>query len=241
LEPGAAFSFELTGKRGAALATKDPTYREDVLMEAAFEKYTKRHYESWVAFAREKQYGNDIKPIIISGVDMTKSFAMAAYSNEGASLESSLTVSIPVLVSASASLWGTWRVSGSAHTNHGPQQCQPPSYGRVTDSSSQSVDARATPDGFDQCIFVRYYTMRSRMGLFPKVVRAGAGPHDLGPGDNGDGTFSELAADHESVTGDDEDAVGYWGLITDNTGSESDIVVRNTPYVWRSCTFRSPV
>ena len=156
-------------------------------MEAALERYTKRHYESWVAFAREKQYGNDIKPVIVSGVDMTKDFAMAAYSNEGASPESSLTVSIPVLASAPTSLWGTWRVNGSARTNHGPQQCYPPSYKRVADpSSSKLVGARTTPDEFHQCIFVRYYTMRSKVVLFPKVMKAGAGPHDLGPGNNGD-------------------------------------------------------
>ena len=244
LEPGATFSFELTGKRGAALATKYLTYREDVLMEAALEKYTKRHYESWVAFVREKQYGNDIQPVIISGVDMTKDFAMAAYSNEDASLESGLTVSIPVVASASASFWGTWHISGSSHTNHGPQQCRPPSHERVTDSSSsQSVDTRTTPDEFDQCIFVRYYTMHSRMRFFPKVMRAGAGPHDLGSGDNGGGTFSELTtgSDHESIIGGNEDPAGYWGLIADDSDSESDIVVRNTPYVRCSRNFRTPV
>jgi len=37
LEPGASFSFELTGNRGAALVTKYPTYRKDSLLESAFE------------------------------------------------------------------------------------------------------------------------------------------------------------------------------------------------------------
>jgi hypothetical protein len=54
LEPGASFSFELTGNRGAALVTKYSTYREDSLLESVFERYTKRHYASWVAFARHK-------------------------------------------------------------------------------------------------------------------------------------------------------------------------------------------
>ena len=73
-------------------------------MESAFRRYTKRHYESWVAFASQKDYGDDVQPVLVSGVDMTRDFAMAAYSYEDASLEADLTVSAPMIVSASASL-----------------------------------------------------------------------------------------------------------------------------------------
>ncbi|KAF9647851.1 hypothetical protein BDM02DRAFT_3116313 [Thelephora ganbajun] len=45
-EHGINFSFELTGDRGAALVTRHSAYRKDCLLEAAFETYTKRHYES---------------------------------------------------------------------------------------------------------------------------------------------------------------------------------------------------
>ena len=31
--------------------------------------------------------------------------------------------------------------------------------------------------------------------------------------------------------GGDEDITGYWGLVADDTDFESDVVVRNTPYV----------
>ena len=107
LEPGASFSFELTGKRGAALVTKYQTYKQDALKRAAFERYTKKHYASWVAFSREKEYGDDVKPVLVSGVDMTKDFAiMAAYSNEGTSLGAEFTISVPMLASASAAIGG---------------------------------------------------------------------------------------------------------------------------------------
>ena len=69
LEPGASFSYELTGSHGAALVTKYQTYREDSLLESAFERYTKRHYESWAVFARYKQYGDDVWPVLVSGFD----------------------------------------------------------------------------------------------------------------------------------------------------------------------------
>ena len=75
--------------------------------------------------------------------------------------------------------------------------------------------------------------MRKRMAMFPKVIRAGAGPHDLGPGDNTRDTLPELAAysDAESVVGGDDDLGELWAADADDTGSGSDIVVRNTPHV----------
>jgi hypothetical protein len=71
------------------------------------------------------------------------------------------------------------------------------------------------------------------MPMFPKVIRAGAGPHDLGPGDNKGGTFPELTVQSsaELAMDNDEDLGGQWGLDTDDAGSEQDIIVRNTPYV----------
>ena len=63
LDPGAHFSFELTGTRGAALVTGHETYREDASSEPGkFKEYTKRHYESWDAFARIKMSG-DVRPV----------------------------------------------------------------------------------------------------------------------------------------------------------------------------------
>ena len=54
--------------------------------------------------------------------------------------------------------------------------------------------------------------------MFPKVIRAGAGPHDLGPGDNAGGAFPELAVQPDVEP-------------TDDTDLELDVVIRNTPDV----------
>ena len=220
LEPGANFSFELTGSSGAALVTKYPTYMEDSLLDSAFKRYTKRHYDSWVALARRKDYGDDVQPVLVSGVDMTRDFAMATYSYEDVSLESDLTVAAPTLVSASASFRVAWRTRYKPHTNYGPQECTPPPPDQAMDISSLQLTGRIIPSAFNQCIFVRYYTMRSRGPLwpFPRVIRAGAGPHDLGPGDNAGGAFPALVAQSDTET-------------TDDVGDEPDTVVRNTPDV----------
>ena len=167
--PSGPSSFELTGDSGAALVTKYPTYREDTLRESSFIKYTKRHYESWVAFARDKQYGRKVRPVLVSGFDMTRDFAMAAYSHKDASSESDVTV--PMFGSASASTWGTWRARGPLHTNYGPEEPIPPERAVPGFSSLQLAEAKI-PSGFNQCVFIRYYTIRKRLGI-PRVIRAG--------------------------------------------------------------------
>jgi len=192
LEPGASFSFELTERQGAALITNDRTYREDIENEATFEEYTKRHYNSWVTFAR-KQHGNDIRPVLVSGVDMTRDFAMIAYSDNSTHLVSKFTASAPLLASASASAWGTWHIQGLVHTNCGPQLCIPPPLpGAPELHPSDPMQVDTTSNEFNQCVFIRYYTMRMRALIFPKVIKAAAGPHDLGPGNNHDDTYPEL-------------------------------------------------
>ena len=212
LEPGAGFSFELKGNHGAALVMKYLTYKEDFQLEIAFEEYTKRHYESWVTFARDKKYGSDVRPVLVSGFDMTRDFAMVAYSYEDASLGSTLTATIPMVASASASIQGTWRTQYTPHTNCGPQECIPPELA-IDIPSLQLAEAETIP-AFNQYVFVRYYTMRrGPMRLFPKVIQAGAGPHDLGPGDNTGDAFPDL-------------------VVQLDPESTDDTVVHNTPDVW---------
>jgi len=240
LEPGVSISFELTEKQGAALVTKYRTYREDIELESAFKAYTKRHYDSWVAFARDAGHGDDIRPVIVTGVDVTRDFAMMAYANSGVSLASEFTTSVPMVASASVSAWGTWRTEGLVHTNCGPQLCRPPSSTQTTDLTPPGDNGMETvPDEYNQCVFVRYYTVRKRALMFPMVIRAAAGPHDLGSGSRDDEALSEAEeAQFDSGSGTmsglcDEDGDDDRSSVA-SIGSESDIVIHNTTSVWSS-------
>ena len=237
LEPGFNVSFQLSEKQGAALVTKYPTYREDIQREQIFEEYTKRHYDSWVAFSREAGHGNDIKPVLVTGVDMTRDFAMMSYSNNGVRLKSEFTASIPGVASASVSAWGTWRTEGLVHTNCGPQLCRPPSSTQATDStSSDNSRTEVVLDEYNQCVFVRYYTVRKRPLLVPKVIRASAGPHDLGPGDRDD-EESPLEVKSGSDSGSDITSSLFDDDGNDDRGSatsidsEPGVVIHNTTAV----------
>ena len=203
-------------------------------MEGTFEKYTKRHYDSWVKFARDKGYGDDVQPVLVSGVDMSRDFAMAAYSYEDTSFTSDLAIAAPMLISVSASIQGTWSTRYTPHLNYGPQERIPPLPEQAMDiPSPQSVEAVIIPSAFNQCVFIRYYTMRLKFGLFPKVMRARAGPHDLGPGDNSRSAFPELMVQSDAgpAVGGNEDHMGQKVPTTDNTDPQPDIVIRNIPYV----------
>jgi len=216
--------------------TRYQTYREDARFESVFEKYTKRHYESWVAFARQNGDGDDVRPFLVSGFDMTKDFAVVAYSNEGVSLEADLDVAVPMLASVSASIWVTRRTTCSPRFNWGPQPWDlPQDIQAIGPPSSQSADPGGIPDEFNQCVFIRYYTARLRMWRPPKVIRASAGPHDLGSGDNEGDTFPKLTAwsEAEPTMNDDENPETRQNLTADDiAGSDAVVIGRNTPYVW---------
>jgi len=227
LEPGSSISFQLAGDQGAALLTKHPIYGEDVQLEGTFEEYTKEHYDSWVAFARERGHHNGIKPVIVTGVDMTRDFAMIAYSKGDDDLTAEFTISAPGITSP----WGTWLTPGVVHSNCGPLPRRPP-----FDNSRVEPDS----DEYTQCVFVRYYTIRKRLGI-PKVIRAAAGPHDLGPGspDSDGGSPLEARANSDSgsntVPSSFDDDGDDGGSVT-SVDSEDDAVIRNTTAV-RSSPF----
>ena len=211
------------------MTTRHSTYNEDSLSDSTFKKYTKCHYESWVEFAREKGYGENLRPVLVSGFDMTKDFAMAAYSNNSASVQAGANLTIPMFGSASASAWGEWRTDRTPYVKHGPQRVRPPDLPLLLRSEAESNSTE-----YNQCIFLRYYTMRSILGLIPRVLRAGAGPHDLGSGENRGVTFLELTSrsEVEPPTSIDEDPGGQRDPATRDTDSELDMVARNVPYVW---------
>ena len=168
--PGVKMSFKLTSKQGAALITNYPTHREDIERKLAFENYAKQHYNSWVDFAYQQEHGKDIRPILVTGVQMTRQFAMVAYADNQTSMKCDFSVGDPSVGSASLSVWGSWQTQGTVHTSCGPSEI---------------------PEEYNQCVFVRYYAMRERDIMLMKLRNAfssataitksarrpGAGPH----------------------------------------------------------------
>ena len=222
---GAHLSVEHAGESGAALATRHQTYNEDAELDLRFRRYTKVHYESWVEFAREKEYGENLRPVLVSGFDMTKDFSMIAYSNNNTSVQAGANLSTPMFGSISAAAEWTWHTACTPHMKHGPQQRRPPGL-----RLRRAREGRPSTE-FNQCVFIRYYTMRSELGLFPRVIRAGAGTPDLGSGENRGDTFPGLTSESDAEPMGGDQSPGGRDPANDGANSELETVTRNVPYV----------
>lgn len=185
--PGVQMTFDLTSEQGAALITSYMTYREDVERELHFEIYTKQYYKSWVDFAREQGHGEDVRPVLVTGVDLTKEFAAIAYSENQTHMECEFSVGAPAVGSASLSVWGSWHTPGLVHTNCGPTQGHPR---RNQGTDESSVSESVIPEDHDQCVFIRYYTIRKKL-FIPLLLKAAAGPHKI-PKENTEKDYAEV-------------------------------------------------
>ena len=230
--PGVKMTFELTSKQGAALITNHPTSREDVERERKFVAYIKKYYESWVDFAREQDHGEDIKPILVTGVDLTKEFAAIAYSDNRTHMECEFSVGAPAVGSASLSAWGSWSTPGLVHTNCGPTQGHTRTR-RIQDAHGSSVSESVIPEDHNQCVFVRYYTIRKKL-FVPFLLKAGAGPHQLPKENTREDDAGTAAVDLSDDDGDD-DLAGLDYIETSPT------VIHNVPLVSAAYHPHSPL
>ena len=237
LEPNSSILFRLAEDQGAVLMTKYPTYQEDIQLFGTFEKYTKVHYDSWVAFARKNGHGDDVKPILVTGVDMTRDFAMMTCPNNSEQKTVRFTTSAPGV----GAVWGTWHSKVPIYTNTGPHPSRTPFSTQTMDPIIRHTDT--APDEYDQCVFVRYYTVRKRLWI-PEVITAAAGPHDLSPGgyDDEGSPFEEQSTSgpgSDTVSGPSDDGERSESSAT-SANSDSDTVIHNTTLVRSSpslCTY----
>jgi len=216
-------AFELTRNQGATLITQHPTYREDIEKEGTFEKYIKRHYQSWVDLARERGDGDNIRPVLVTGVHLTREFATLAYSDNRTRMECEFSAAVPGIASGSVSLWGSWHTQGVAHTNCGPR---PPRIQRSRDPNEGSTLESEIPDECNQCVFIRYYTIR-KWAFIPKVIKAGAGPHQLPRGGHEDDNSAEEGLRVPPT----EDPTEVDRPETESPQDTFDEVIHNTPTV----------
>lgn len=165
----------------------------------------------------------------MTGVDLTREFAAFAYSDNNTHGVCTFSAAVPAVASASASLWGSWSTGGFVHTNCGPYLI--PATQGDNNPEEDLVQGSTVPDEYNQCVFIRYYTMRKRF-FVPLVIKAGAGPHQLPkPDPSGDGTGEERL---QPSSGDDSTEVRY---SKTRSLAAVDEVIHNVPLV---CPERYP-
>ena len=199
LGSGSSIRFIFAGEQGAALVTKYQTYREHVQDVGRFKKYAEDNHSAWVEYARKAGRG-DVNPILVTGVDRTKDFAMMCYSDYDCGLECDFRTS-------SSDPWGTWNTSRPIHEHHGPQPSCPSS------------------DEYNQCIFVRYTGMRARrpwIPRIPRILRASAGPHNPGTGGHDD-EGTPLQAQYDSDSDSDTSSRSLDDDWDNDVGSDTSV------------------
>lgn len=174
-------SFESTSSDGAILVTKHKTFRDNAERIDHFKQYILRNYKAWSIFAGEQGHGIDVEDLIlVTGRDMTEDFSMVAFSQNEGRIEMQFEAGASKLGSASFSAWGSWLCELPVFENWGPQERVP----HVPNESNADVGYGMESDTpkYQQCVFLRGYRIYRMARIFPRVLRAGAGPHDLGPG-----------------------------------------------------------
>jgi hypothetical protein len=190
IAPGGQLEYEAFSGRGALLVTNHNTYVQNAQRLKTFKQYMLANYRDWLAFAHRE--GHDVSLfdlIFVTGVDLTRDFAMAAFSAGAQNLNLRFQAGVPQVASASAFAWGAWQTSSSVHHNCGPQNTIPPSspntvrtLGHVLPTNLESTDPRLV---YDQCVFLRGFRVKERF-FVPKILKAGAGSSRLPPS-NGKG------------------------------------------------------
>ncbi|KAF8526895.1 hypothetical protein BU17DRAFT_40032 [Hysterangium stoloniferum] len=210
--------FESTAAQGAILLTNDKTYRADTLQKGLMEEYGIRNIDYWLEFAQRKGHGVKMKDIMfVTGFDVTTEYAMAAFSDANKNISLEFQAKVP-LASTNASVWGSWVTTSSVHYNCGPQVRIPPSPTANLNSSTMGealqsqypVDnqLRKPPKGYNQCVFVRRFRFERKMfRRVPKVIKAAAGPHDLGSGDRHKDSAPMAGCDNAESDSSDGDAI----------------------------------
>lgn len=165
----------------------DKAFRKDVLSTELFEDFFLDNYESWAAFASRLKRGVSLSDIIlVTGRDVTTRWAMVAFTRSEGNASVGVGAGIPGVTATFGMSYG-WRTQGIVHSHHGPQPVDPPSPGR----GKVVLHDPQTNVTYDQCVFVRGYSMRAAVPR-PFKLKAAAGPDDLGSGDRSPDSVPEL-------------------------------------------------
>lgn len=184
MAPGASLSFQLSQDQGAAFLTRHNTLCLDSSQDGTLRKYIKDHYSAWGEYARYRGF-EEVDLILISGIDLSRDYAMLAYATGDYRFSAQVTADIPAVASAWADVWATSTNVGPTHFNWGPDE---PTVEQPTSPLSQPPEATTQPSG-SHITFVRGWRMKRRIILIPTKLKAEAEPSDMDGFPDRGGTF----------------------------------------------------
>ncbi|KAH9851229.1 hypothetical protein C2E23DRAFT_247420 [Lenzites betulinus] len=175
------FNFECTDEAGALLVL-GPTGRTlDILSKRRIMDYMDTHFDRWLEFANDR-LGLGLREdqlMFVSGTTKTSSWGVAAFRGATREKRGSVVGNLGPLTAADFSMSISDAQLSTSHYRAGPTSRTPGSCGWD-----------ASRNEYDQCVFIHYYKRKRRKWpLFPSVIKAAAGAHQLprGPDDEMDG------------------------------------------------------
>ena len=181
LSVGAAVNYTLSQERGAMVWLKPPGRHIFIDTQLRIKNYMKSNVESWLEHANcvweAGKKEDDL--MFVSGVVTTTEWVVAAiqrpiFKSKG---ESADVGDITTDSNGRVSVTLSGKALPSSHSRYGPTDCQ----GNLITVTSDLVQDPCALEG-NQCLFIHYYKMKRRWGLFPmEPMRAGAGYDQLPP------------------------------------------------------------
>lgn len=193
--------------------TRFPVHCTDTLQEGTLKTYIKKHHASWVDYARDQGFG-EVDPILVSGIDSARDWAMFTYSTRGHHVSTQITLDVPAVASTWAGFATTSMACSGMETNWGPEPEEPerlledsPTLDEPSERTNHhiypsSVISRHTAHHHrgDRITFIRGWRMKNRPYWFPSVIKAGAEPPELdGDYDSDSDTDTNFTSDFSDV------------------------------------------
>ena len=151
------YSFSSKGKRGAVAILTDGGVEQKVSRSAAFQQYIYTHHMAWHAFARRRGVHVKVQDIVlVSGFIKTTEWALAAYDNQEAAHDFSLSINASSIFSAESSFSHEEKTHVGLRHRAGPR----PFAASSPRDSPASETSSAPPH--NQCVFLQYYKCRPR-------------------------------------------------------------------------------
>ncbi|TFY62032.1 hypothetical protein EVJ58_g4127 [Rhodofomes roseus] len=219
MHSGASVAFECTDEQGAVLVLKDSAHREQ-LPSRRMMNYLKQNIREWYAFATSDDLDLPLQKediVFVFGFVKTTQWAVASYVEGGRSAKFSFTGGYGP-AHASASAFATVGNSRAPVYSWGPSErlsnMLQPSLNPVPRRRGRGGGRRNEPDpgpsaptqawDADQCVFLQYYKMKYKLGVWPTVMRGAAGYDELPRGPDDPSTGGQGGSQEDPFMTDDE-------------------------------------
>lgn len=177
---GGGLSFKVNVERGAYLLLKDKAVLKELLTTGSLIRYIRANHSEWINFITN---GLDlVHPrediIFVSGTIKTTEWAVGAFSNYEHEGSFDITFNAGPWASASSGFKVSTSTSVNVQHREGPSPAitHRPNAPQITQGyETEGLDAMP----YNQTVFLHYYKLKNRTFLWPKVMKAAAGPDNL--------------------------------------------------------------